>query len=74
AIAGKNAELWRKLSLYVALPVVAIFGYRSYHQAKEHEEHTLAHPPTFPGFAYMRIRNKPFPWGNESLFDHPINN
>jgi len=73
--AGETSELWRKLSLYVAVPATLLTTLwvrkvESEHAA--HEEHIKEEnggelPPT-PQFDYLNKRAKPFPWGMNTLF------
>ncbi|ORX95419.1 cytochrome c oxidase, subunit VIa [Basidiobolus meristosporus CBS 931.73] len=71
--AQKSADLWRKVSIFVCVPLVGIAGYNAYNLATEHAEHLEHHPPQFVGYPYIRIRNKPFPWADSdhSLFHNP---
>lgn len=60
------AELWRKLSLYVALPALLIAGANAYTLWNEHWEHEAHRPPPSerPQYEYLNIRRKAFPWGD----------
>ncbi|GAA94311.1 uncharacterized protein L969DRAFT_19525 [Mixia osmundae IAM 14324] len=75
------ADLWRKISLYVAIPaaVIAYLNVRNLEQ--EHHEH-LEHIKEENGgelpervvYDFNNIRKKEFPWGRESLFFNPKTN
>lgn len=76
--AGGSAELWRKLSYYVALPGVVIAYVNAQNLLKEHAEHVehekeenggeLPERITYP---YMNKRDKDYPWGPNTLFFNP---
>jgi cytochrome c oxidase subunit 6a len=60
------------------LPVVAVFGTYVYNveiEHKAHNEHLMAENdgklPQPPRYEYLNKRNKPFPWGPNSLFFNP---
>lgn len=70
SILGGGYKLWKKLSLLVALPSVALCMVNAYlgHQA-DHDKPR----PEFVAYDHMRIRNKRFPWGDgtRSLIHNP---
>ncbi|KAI9885674.1 MAG: anaphase promoting complex subunit 5 [Watsoniomyces obsoletus] len=64
--AGKSADLWRKLSLYVVPPCLIISGVNAYNLWTEHWEHWEHLPPLEerPEYPYQNIRAKAYPWGD----------
>ncbi|KAF3921673.1 hypothetical protein ABW21_db0200805 [Orbilia brochopaga] len=66
AHAAQSSELWRKLSLYVAIPAIIIASINAYNLWNEHWEHWEHMPPLEerPQYPYMNIRVKRFPWGD----------
>ncbi|KAF7320093.1 hypothetical protein MKEN_00793700 [Mycena kentingensis (nom. inval.)] len=70
-----TTDFWRKMSYFVCLPALAVFGTYVYNVEIEHQAHN-AHLmeendgklPQPPRFEYLNRRNKPFPWGMNSLF------
>ncbi|KAJ7783678.1 cytochrome c oxidase subunit VIa-domain-containing protein [Mycena maculata] len=75
----QTTDFWRKMSYYVCIPaLVAIFGTYVYNveiEHKAHNEHLMAENdgklPQPPRYEYLNKRNKPFPWGPNSLFFNP---
>ena len=62
--------LWKKISFFVAVPMMGLCVYNAYTKEKEHAKHIEEHGrPEFVPYAHLRIRSKPFPWGdgNHSL-------
>ena len=57
-----HVETWKKITFVSAIPVACVF-IRFMITPHEHEEA----PPAYP---YLRIRNKPFPWGDMDLLDN----
>jgi len=66
-----NPGLWQKLFIFVCIPAIGLSGLNTYLTEKEHLEHYER--PEFKPYEYMRIRTKPFPWGDgsRSLFHNP---
>jgi len=62
--------LWKRLSYFVGFPAIGLTMVNCYlnHQAHHSDEH-----PEFIAYDHMRVRTKPFPWGdgNHSLFHNP---
>lgn len=67
AHAGKTYIIWRRLSYFVVIPAMCWCIYNTYNMEKEHSTHPRQE---FEPYAHLRIRSKPFPWGdgNHSLF------
>ncbi|KAI9461820.1 COX6A, subunit VIa of cytochrome c oxidase [Boletus coccyginus] len=73
--AAHTADLWRKISFYVAFPATFVTCAWVYNVESEHAAHeeplieendgTLPQPPPY---SYLNRRVKPFPWGGNSLF------
>lgn len=63
---GGGHKLWKRLSLFVAIPAVGLCMLNTY---LEHQKMTV-HRPEFVKYEYLHIRNKRFPWGDgtKSLF------
>lgn len=65
-----TTSLWRKISLFVAFPGIALVAWNAIQKEKEHHDHIAEHgqPPFIP-YTHLRLRYKPFPWGdgNHSL-------
>ena len=71
AHAVKTKGTWRTISLFVALPCIALVTYNSVKKEQAHHKHVEEHGRTeFVPYVHLRLRNKPFPWGdgNHSLF------
>ena len=65
---------WRNIFLFGAVPLIAFAMYNAYTKEQEHKQHIKEHGrPEFIPYSHLRIRNKPFPWGdgNHSLFHNP---
>ena len=74
AHAAKTTMTWKYFSLFVAIPGVLLVGYSAYSKEQEHLKHLAEHgKPEFVEYSHLRIRSKPFPWGdgNHSLFHNP---
>lgn len=65
---------WRYISLFVAIPMCIAAAYNGWQKEQEHHHHIEQHGrPEFHAYTHLRIRTKPFPWGdgNHSLFHNP---
>ncbi|CAG8451049.1 6859_t:CDS:2 [Ambispora leptoticha] len=74
--AAATTRLWKNISIYVCIPSLVLATWNAYRIMKEHEKHEAHHyvpPEERPLYPYMRLRNKPFPWGDgdHSLFHNP---
>lgn len=63
-----STKTWKMLSFFVAIPGVLFCMVNAYQGEMEHKAH--AHRAEFLAYPHLRIRNKPFFWGdgNHSLF------
>lgn len=64
-----TGELWRKISIYIVAPIIALTAYHTYLVESEHFEHLAAHPrkpddETPPEYDYQNIRTSKFFWGD----------
>eukprot|EP00037_Helgoeca_nana_P031893 m.411116 g.411116 ORF g.411116 m.411116 type:complete len:114 (-) comp28575_c0_seq1:115-456(-) len=61
---SQSWETYKKVSLFVALPLTFAVGYKAFFIA----EHP--HAEEFVPYSHLRVRRKAFPWGdgNHSLF------
>ena len=66
AHAAETTATWKKISLFGAIPGCMLVAYNAVQKEKEHAAHGR---PTFVAYSHLRIRAKPFPWGdgNHSL-------
>lgn len=76
--AEETTHLWRKISFYVCAPAIATcmaWVYKAEAEHAEHLEHLKhendGHLPEVPAYPYLNKREKPFPWGMNSLFFNP---
>ncbi len=77
AHALKTMATWKWISIFVAIPGIGVVTYSSVKKEQAHIHHIDEHgPPEFVPYAHLRIRSKPFPWGdgNHSLFHNPHTN
>ena len=68
--AAGTTKTWKLISIFVAAPGIAFCIYNAVSKEMAHSEHERAE---FKGYSHLRIRTKPFPWGdgNHSLFHNP---
>ncbi|KAI4195691.1 MAG: hypothetical protein LQ350_007048 [Teloschistes chrysophthalmus] len=68
--AGESAELWRRLSIYVAIPALILASINGKILWDEHWEHWATLPPLEERveYDYQNIRTKKFPWGDGDKF------
>ncbi|OAD61365.1 Cytochrome c oxidase subunit 6A1, mitochondrial [Eufriesea mexicana] len=72
----KTEKLMSIISHYVMLPLFILHGIYCYKKHLEHEEHVRREGlPKFIHYPYLKIMNKPFPWGDgkHSLFHSKTN-
>ncbi|XP_070573394.1 cytochrome c oxidase subunit 6A, mitochondrial-like [Ptychodera flava] len=71
-----GAKQWKMLSFLIAVPGVAVCMVNAYLKETEHMEHLKEHRPEFIPYSHLRLRTKPYPWGdgNHSLFHNPLTN
>ena len=75
--AAKTTITWRNISLFIAIPAVLLVGVNAFKKEQEHHRHREEHgKPEFIEYSHLRIRSKPFPWGdgNHTLFHNPETN
>lgn len=65
--------LWRRLTFFVGFPAIGLGMLNAYLGHVEHSKHPR---PEFIPYEHLRVRRKPFPWGdgNHSLFHNPVKN
>ncbi|KAI9136040.1 cytochrome c oxidase, subunit VIa, partial [Paraphysoderma sedebokerense] len=66
-----SGDLWRKISIFVGVPSLVLAVVNGYLLFRQHEEHLDHDERKFVPYPYLRIRNKPFPWGEETVFFNP---
>ncbi|OMJ29324.1 Cytochrome c oxidase subunit 6A, mitochondrial [Smittium culicis] len=76
AEASAAVDTWKKISLYITVPLCTIFGYMSTVEELHHIDHLKHHPPEFANYPFINHHTKDFPWGNgkETLFFNPLVN
>ena len=73
AHAGKSAIIWKRMSIFVVIPVITWGIYNTILMEKEHNSHPREE---FMPYEHLRIRKKAFPWkdGNHTLFHNSDTN
>merc|ERR1712136_279580 len=68
--AAKSMKMWKNISIFVCPPAIILTGINAY---IGHIEEMKKPRPKFIPYEHLRIRNKPFPWGdgNKTLFHNP---
>jgi len=66
----KKMKFWKRISIFIGAPAILLAGVNAY--LGEMEQKSKPRPP-FVAYEHLRIRNKPFPWGdgNKTLFHNP---
>ncbi|XP_064346022.1 cytochrome c oxidase subunit 6A1, mitochondrial-like [Camelus dromedarius] len=64
-----SARMWKALTYFVALPGVGVSMLNVFLKSHHEEEER----PEFIAYPHLRVRSKPFPWGdgNHTLFHNP---
>merc|ERR1712135_30361 len=66
----ESMKMWKNISIFVCIPAIILTGINALLGELEHMKHPR---PEFIPYEHLRIRNKPFPWGdgNKTLFHNP---
>ncbi|XP_046839923.1 cytochrome c oxidase subunit 6A2, mitochondrial-like [Xenia sp. Carnegie-2017] len=66
--AAGTTKTWKLISIFVAAPGILFCVYNTVSKEMAHKAHH--EKAEFKGYAHLRIRSKPFPWGdgNHTLF------
>jgi hypothetical protein len=66
--------MWKWFNLLFVVPVLVGTFFYVIPEELKHIKHLEEHPNQWSGFAYMRKRFKPFPWGDDTLWQNDIAN
>lgn len=67
-----TTNMWKWFNILITAPALIACAFYTVPAEIKHLAHLKEHPTQWEGFSYMRKRNKPFAWGDNSLFhsDH----
>ncbi|PVU86077.1 hypothetical protein BB560_006820 [Smittium megazygosporum] len=58
------SETWKKVTLFITVPLCLVYGAYAYNREIHHLEHYEEHPPEYIPYPYLGIHKKNFPWGD----------
>ena len=53
-----SANLWKKMFIFIGVPVILVGGANAYKIESDHHKHLLEHPEHFKNLPYLHVRNK----------------
>ncbi|OMH78624.1 Cytochrome c oxidase subunit 6A, mitochondrial [Zancudomyces culisetae] len=76
AEASVGSDTWKKISIYLTIPLCMTFGVVLMKDEMEHIHHLGEHPAVHEPFEYLRVHRKDFPFGDgkRTLFFNPLVN